>query len=214
MAYTAAGDITHPGSPWFHIFRDGSPSIPFLQAYIDHGGRVNTVEDGGYGTNSLLNATFNNLAGRVFLLEHGADGWLVDRPSERLRFASTTFGSRVWGARAADASEELYLLVQRGLFQMTDNPVYAPMVHDTYLNILEEMADASGPTARHELWAVQKVVGALIAKGHLVPSARMQTLLRDNAIPDAEGGWIRSAGQLHQAFDDPRVGAVLGTEIW
>jgi len=108
----------------------------------------------------------------------------------------------------------MYLLVQRDLFEMPRDAQMVQLVHDSYLAALEELEQASGPTDRHRLWTIQKVVGALIAKGHLIPSDRMNALLRDDAIPDAEGGWVLSQGQLHQAFDDTRVGAVLGTQIW
>ena len=97
---------------------------------------------------------------------------------------------------------------------MPPQPVYYPMVHDHYLKVLEILSDATGPERRHELWTVQRVVNALIAIKAFEPSPQMQELLASNPIPDNEGGWILREGQLHQDYDDPRMGAILGSEVW
>ena len=214
MAYTVLDEISHPQSPWNHLFRDGSPAVPFLQLYIDAGGTVNTTEEGGFGNIPLLNKSFNNLAARVFLLQNGADGWLHEKEVNKLRFGLTTFGGRIGGARAPDYNEEMYLLVDRGLYKTPKEQVYADLVHDKYLAVLQELADATGPTDRHHLWTLQKVLGIMIDKGLLSPSDEMRNLLASNPVPDAEGGWVLTEGALHQPYDDPRNGAVLGSEVW
>ena len=214
MAYTASRDIWDPRSNWAHLFKDGAPAVPFLAAYLEHGGDLDTTAEGGYGNGALINAPFNNLAATVFLLEQGADPWLTEKPPTERLFSLTMLGGRIFGALAADNNEWVYVLIRRGLFTMPDAPVYRDKVHDHYVDVLERLIDASGPERRHELWTVQKVVTALIDQGAFAPSARMVELLAANPVPDEEGGWVLHEGALHQPYDDPRIGAILGTEIW
>ena len=214
MAYAATTKLSHPGSPAVHLLRDGRPAVPLLQAYLDNGGAVNSTEEGGFGNASLIRKSFNNLAAKVFLLENGADGWSSGKAVDPVYFGSSDFGSLISGARSADQAEKLYILVQRGFYRTPDEPLYADMAHDILLAILQERAGASGPTARHKLWTTQRLVRAMIQAGQLTPSDEMQTLLAADVVPDNEGGWLLKKGALHQPFDDSRVGAVLGTEIW
>jgi len=214
MAYTASDEIFDPRSPWTHLFRDGAPAVPFLQAYLEFGGHLDTTEEGGYGNTALINAPYKNLAVRVFLLEQGADPWLNARPPKKRNFDLTMLGGLIFASRAADANEQLYVLIKRGLFRMPSQPEYAPLVHDFYLETLEELFDATGPKRRHELWTVQRVVNALIDIGAFEPSARMRDMLAENPVPDSEGGWILAEGQLHQDYDDQHTGVFLGNKIW
>lgn len=215
MAYSASDEeIFDPRSRWTHMFQDGTPAVPFLQAYLEFGGVLDTTAEGGFGNGSLISAPFNNQAARIFLLEQGADPWLNARSVKRRSFHSSFMGGLIFGALSSTTNEEMYALIQRGLFVMPRESLYIPMVHDHYLETLEELKDASGPALRHNLWTLQRVINALIQINAFEPSARMQTLLDANPIPDSEGGWIRPEGQLHQNYDDARVGAVLGTEIW
>lgn len=214
MAYVAAEDIFDPRSKWTHLFKDGAPAIPFLEAYLKHGGKLNTTAEGGYGTTPLINAPFNNLAAFIYLLEQGADPWLSAKEPKERRFGLTMFGTYIAGSRASNANEKIYAIVKRGLYQSPPQPLYQPMVHDKYLASLEDLYDATGSERRHKLWTLQKVIHAMIQAGAFEPSARMSELLAANPVPDSEGGWVMPEGQLHQDYDDPRVGAVLGTEIW
>jgi len=214
MAYTASKDVWHPSSSWAHMFMDGSPAVPFLELYLEYGGDLNTTADGGYGNSPMINASFNNLAARVFLLERGADPWLTRQAPKPRNFKYTMLGRRVFSSLSSDNNEEMYIIIKRGLFRMPPQPVYYPMVHDHYLKVLEMRSDATGPERRHKLWTLQRVVNALIAIKAFEPSPRMLELLASNPIPDDEGGWILREGQLHQDYDDPRVGWVLGSEVW
>ena len=214
MAYTASQNIWHPSSPVTHMFRDGSPAVPFLELYLEYGGVIDTTAEGGYGTGSLISAPFNNLAARLFLLEHGADPWIISYVPKPRNFDLNMMGGLISGALASDNNEEIYIIIKRGLFRMPSQPVYYPMVHDKYLKHLETLSDATGPERRHELWTLQRVVNALIAIKAFAPSPRMLELLASNPIPDNEGGWILREGQLHQDYDDPHMGWFLGNEVW
>ncbi|MBB5723888.1 hypothetical protein FHS72_003535 [Loktanella ponticola] len=214
MAYVAVTEIWDPRSKWTALFQDGAPAIPFLQAYLDFGGYLNTTQDGGYGNAPLIRSPVGNLAATVFLLEQGADPWLTENPPRRLNFNSTMMGRYIFGSLAADFNEIMYVLVTRGLYTPPPQPVYQPLVHDFYLESLEELSDASGPERRHKLWTLQKVVSAMIARNAFEPSQRMLELLASNPIPDDEGGWVLPEGQLHQDYDDARVGATLGSNVW
>lgn len=214
MAYVAATEIWDPRSKWTALFRDGGPSVPFFQAYLDYGGALNTTQDGGYGNAPLIRAPVGNLAATVFLLEQGADPWFTANPPRRLNFDGTMMGRYIFGSQAADFNEIMYVLITRGLYEAPSEPIYRPLVHDFYLGTLEELSDATGPERRHELWTVQKVVNELIAIDAIEPSSRMRELLAANPIPDDEGGWVLAQGQLHQDYDDERVGATLGSNVW
>lgn len=214
MAYTASDAIFHPSSQWFHAFQDGSPAIPFLRAYLEYGGDLNTTAGGGYNANALINAPFKNLAARIFLLEQGADPWLIHTEATTLNFSLTMMGGEIWGSRSAQNNEEMYILIQRGLYTPPHQEMYKPLVHDTYIDTLEQLHDATGPERRHQLWTLKKVINALIDNNHLVPSSEMREMLEHNPVSDDEGGWVLQEGQLHQAFDDPRKGPPLGSEVW
>ena len=214
MAYVASDNIWDPRSKWSHLFQDGAPAIPFLEAYLKFGGNLNTTASGGAGNKSLIEAPYKNLAAQIFLLEKGADPWLTARDPKPRNFDLTMMGSLIFGALSPDTNETMYVIVKKGLFQMPPQPVYRPRVHGHYLEALEELSDATGPERRHELWTLQRVVHALIETNAFEPSARMQELLASNPVPDAEGGWVMPEGQLHQNYDDARVGATLGTEVW
>ncbi|SEW44118.1 hypothetical protein SAMN04488515_3158 [Cognatiyoonia koreensis] len=214
MAYTASDNIWHPKTSPLHLFQDGSPAVPFLELYLDYGGALDTTGGGGYNNNPLINAPFKNLAAQVFLLERSANGWLTSLPESSRAFRRTMFGKYITGGLSADYNETMYTFVIRDLFRMPQSDSYRTMVHDVYLDLLERESDSSGPEARHHLWTLQRVVGAMIDKGHITPSARMTELLTTHAVPDSEGGWVTPKGQLHQNYDDPRQGSVLGTELW
>jgi hypothetical protein len=214
MAYTASDAIFHPSSQWYHAFQDGSPAVPFLKAYLEHGGDLNTTAGGGYNANALINAPFKNLAAQIFLLEQGADPWLISKEAKPRNFDLTMMGGNIWGSRSAQNNEEMYILVQRGLYTPPYQEAYKPMVHDTYIDTLEQLHDATGPERRHELWTLKKVINALIDAGHIVPSPKLRELLEINPVSDTEGGWVLGKGQLHQAFDDSRKGPPLGSEVW
>lgn len=214
MAYVAAQDIFDPRSKWTHLFKDGAPAVPFLEAYLKFGGKLNTTADGGYGDGSFINASSNNLAALIYLLEQGADPWLISGEPDPIDFGIPVLGYYIAGSRASNANEKIYTIVKRGLYRKPPQPLYQPMVHDKYLASLEELHDATGPERRHKLWTLQKVIHAMIEVGAFEPSARMSELLAANPVPDSEGGWVMPEGQLHQDYDDPRVGAVLGKEIW
>lgn len=213
MAYSAL-KVFHPGSPVVHMFNDGSPATAFLQAYIDHGGQVNTAGGGGTGNTPLLNYTSRNLAARVFLLENGADPWFSPHPPSRLRYDSSALASLIWGARAPYNAEQIALLGKRGFLRPPDNELYQEMTRDTVLGHLEHYGAASGPTERHKLWQLQQAVRALIEARVVAPDPAILELLERHSVPDTEGGWILREGALWQPHDDPRMGSVLGTEVW
>lgn len=212
MAYSAV-QIFHPGSPVLHSFNDGSPATVFLQAYIDHGGLVNTTAGGGTGDGSLLLSAFDNLSARVFLLENGADPWLSAHKQSRIRFPSSMLGTLVWGARASDYAEQITLLAKRGLLRPPDAPLYREMLQEVLLGHLGHYGKASDPTERHQLWQVQQATRALIDAGVVAPNPAILDLLDRHAVPDSEGGWVLPQGALWQPHENPRGGSVLGTEI-
>lgn len=214
MAYTASDDIFHPKTQWSHLFQDGSPAVPFLALYLEHGGDLNTTASGSVGDKSLIEAPFRNLAAQVFLLEQGADPWLIARAPRADNIQLTMFGKLMFGSRAADFNERMYVFVTRGLFKPPQSEAYQGAMHDRYLRSLEDLGDATGPERRHKLWTLQKVLGALIDGGHIVPSARMTQILQSNPVPDVEGGWVLQQGAMHQPHGDPRRGGILGTEVW
>ena len=214
MAYTASQTLFHPSATTIQRFRDGSPSVPFLQAYLDHGGLINTTGGGGYGDMALLVAPGNNLHAVTFMLENGADPWLAAPPVDRLSFSVSKAGSLITGVRALDYSETLYLLTQRGLITPPTNDVYRDVALQSITAHFENYTNASGPKARHELWMLQRVANALVAQGVIVPDAELSAILAWQPVPDEEGGWLLQDGALAQAHDDERRGTDFGSELW
>lgn len=212
MAYTVVNSVFNKSSQVVQRFADGTPAIPFLTAYIAHGGVVNTKEDGGYGANPLVRTATRNLAALVFLLEQGADPWLATS-MDRYGFNSALAGSLIWGARAPDYSETLYILARRGLITPPPNQEFQAEVDKTMLGHFEYYENASGPKMRHELWQLQKVTQALLEAGVVTTDKSLSAELSE-IVPDTEGGWYLKEGELFQAPDDPRHGDVRGTEAW
>jgi len=210
MAYSAA-QIFHPGSPVRHMFNDGSPATVFLQAYIDHGGLVNTSGGGGTGDLPLLSSTTSNLAARVFLLKNGADPWYSSHPPSRLRFPSSALGALIWGARAPDYAEQIALLAKANLLRSPEHPLYREIITQTLQGHLDHYGEARSP--RHKLWQVQQAVRALIGAGVVEPSPVIVILLERHAVPNSEGGWLLPEGALWQRHDDAQTGSTLGTNI-
>ncbi|MEL7167026.1 MAG: hypothetical protein AAGL96_16270 [Pseudomonadota bacterium] len=214
MAYTAAKSIYHPKPTGIQRWKDGSPAVPFLQTYLDYGGLLNTTGGGGYGNSPLINAPFKNLHARVFLLEQGADPWLTARPINDLAYSVTMAGGLISGARAIDNAEELYILAKRGLIPPPSAEVFHQEALESLINHYSYFENASGPKALHDLWRLQKVVGALVEAGVVRPNDTLQDLMAWPPVADEHGGWLLKEGQLNQAHDDGRRGTDMGTEIW
>ncbi|NSX57010.1 hypothetical protein [Parasulfitobacter algicola] len=214
MAYNASREIFNDTTRAIQTFADGTPAIPFLQAYLDHGGALDTTAGGDYGNATLIEAPFRNLPARAFLLEQGADPWLTARTSH-LAFGSTFAWSYIRGVRASDYAEELYVLLRRGLIPPPPSEDFQARMQRMIVEDLQEFGPASGPSDRQLLWRIQKVADALIEQGVMQPTPEITALLERDRIPDSDvDGWYLAKDQLHQAPDDHRRGTDPGSEVW
>lgn len=213
MAFTAIRTIDHPESNLALDFRDYSPSVPFLAAYLAHGGDANTRAGGGFQGSILLTQGNRNLPAQVFLVQNGADPWLQGR-DEPNWWDSSMFGTFLLGSRSVRLNEQFYIHIRQGNFRMPPTPELHERMDQQIVKAFRAFSGTSGPANRHDYWAAQKVVEALIEETEYRPPAEVMALLKVERVPDAEGGWVLEKGQLFHSHDTPGGPFYRGKNIW
>lgn len=213
MAFTAVRKVDHPASTLALHFRDYTPSVAFLEAYIAHGGDVNTRAGGGFRGNILLGQAIPNLPAQVFLVQNGADPWLQGKDNSSW-WDSSLFGTFLLGSGSYRQNEKFYIHIRLGNFRMPPTPDLHQRMDEQILKVFKNLSGTKGPTNRHDYWAVQKVVEALIEETEYRPPAEVMGLLKTERVPDSEGGWVLREGELYQDHATPGGPATRGKNIW
>lgn len=214
MAYSAVRHVVNPASRWGQQYPDKTASVPFLEAYIAHGGDPDTRAGGGFEGTVLVSEALNysNPSATIYLVSAGANPWLPTTDSPRAQHPSL-IGSYV-GSRSYQKNEAFYVLIRNGAYRPPPTDELKARMDRRFLDTFELLHGTTGPNNRHTYWTLQKVVEALIEEGGYVPPPRVAELMATDRVPDAEGGWVLREGELHQDHDTPLIPNLRGSNIW
>lgn len=215
--FMALGMRTHGAPPLAGAFGDYSQSLEMARSILKAGGDPNSREFGF--RNSLVENTSGdrNLGGMLVLLEFGANPWqrraFPPNKSGSVYIADSVLTNLAFGSLSPLSTEVLFRLARSGHLPRGEREDEEALF-DQLEQVVEKIADGSGPTARHQAWRMDQVLQVL---GQALDLSDRAVSLRSR-LPEfdytADGGWYLAEDQLHSPWDSPLGVPDKGDEIW